>query len=205
MQEAELSIEPYQKVTGYLIPLMVIEPPNLLHSVCIFAKFVESPVAFLWVAMQRMMRTILDTIQLSSTYGGSGETVVCISNVCTACAGNVATKWTVNGSLIMIGGAAVCRFFQQKQLFALSGTVLEYIKLCLGTNEITWICRLVVSARVVLCPKQPRNYSPSFPQAKFHSNFSFCMCESNSIALPRTTSLHNECQVRSNCVVEVLL
>lgn len=106
-QDSEPSLEPYHEAIGSIMYLMVGICPDLAFHVCTLAKFVESPTENYRMTMQSGLKIILRSQRLGLRHGGPREALVLIANVDADWAGDISTRKSMIGGLVMMDGATV--------------------------------------------------------------------------------------------------
>jgi len=141
--------EPYREAIGSLMYLMVGTRPDLAYPVGVLAKYVEKPTMLHWNAVKRIIRYVIRTKHLGLVYGGTNCSMTPEVYVDADWAGDQETRKSVSGYIAMMSGAAIAWCARQQEVVAQSSAESEYISMCAGAKEVTWLRRLVSGLGVV--------------------------------------------------------
>jgi hypothetical protein len=147
--------KPYHEAVGSLMYLMVGTRPDLAYYVGVLAKYVSKPTTLQWNALTRVLRYVIHTKNLGLVYRGTDGLHPTACYVDADWAGDRETRKSMSGFVAMMSGAAVAWCARPQEVVALSSAESEYISMCAGAKEVTWLRRLVHGLDVGIDNKAP--------------------------------------------------
>lgn len=131
--------------------LMVGTRPDIGFAVSNLAKYAQKPGQIHWDAVNHVIRYFISTKNLGICFGRDEENRSLVPHVYVDAdwAQDPATHRSINGCLVMMGGAAIAWNVRQQEVEALSSAESKYIGLCNGAKETVWIRRLVAGLGLV--------------------------------------------------------
>ena len=148
-QTAASCTEPYRMAIGSLMYLMVGTRPDLAYVIGTLEKFMEQPTELHWAAVKRVIRYIIQTKSLGLVFGGTNVLAAPVVYVDADWTGDQSTRKSMSGYIAMMSDAAVARCARQQEVVPISSAESEYISMCTGAKETTWLRRLIEGLHVV--------------------------------------------------------
>ena len=142
--EHPVNIREYQIAIGSLIYASIAIRSDLSFSVGALNQFMSNPSKEHWSGVKRVLRYIKGMIDYGLKFEASNHDQI---ELCSYAdwAGDVVTRKSTSGYVFQIGKSMISWRSNRQSVIALSSTEAEYISLFTGTQEVTWLSRMLCS------------------------------------------------------------
>ena len=127
----------YRGMIGSLLYLTA-SRPDIMFSVCLYARFQSNPKESHLKAVKRIMRYLKDTLDFGLFYSKS-STFDLISYSDADFAGSKSDRKSTSGTCHMLGHSLVSWFSKKQNCVSLSTTEAEYIAASLACTQVIWM------------------------------------------------------------------
>ena len=128
---------PYRQLIGSLMYAMLGSRPDIAYSTSFLASFSENPKATHWTAAKRILRYLKSTANEGLLYNGNskdrGELICYVDS---DFAGDIDSRRSTSGYVVMYNGAPIVWKSQKQPTVALSTTEAEFIAACYACREL---------------------------------------------------------------------
>jgi hypothetical protein len=141
----QLSLDKYGKYVGALLYIAITSHPEIQHAVMLLSKKLQSAETSDLLRVKRVMRYLQGVKHLGLFYhkGDSYDNPTLFGYSDSDWAGDVITRRSTSGNVIMIGGCTVSWMAKQQPIVAQSSTEAEYIAANEAGKEIIWLRMLM--------------------------------------------------------------
>lgn len=162
---------PYRESIGSLMYLAVATRPDLSFALSVASQYLENPMQYHWTAVKRIMKYLRGSINKGIIFDCNlNNNLNCYSDA--DYAGDLDTRRSTSGFVIMSAGGAVSWCSQRQKTVALSTTEAEYIAATQTVKEIIWLNLLLVEL-TKSSPKTPNLYVDNQSAIKLIKNPEF--------------------------------
>ena len=157
-QENDMEKFPYASAVGSLMYAMVCTRPDIAHAVGVVSRFMSNPGKEHWNAVKWIMRYLRGTSSFRLGFGGEKPLLVGYTDA--DMAGDVDSRKSTSGYLIIFTGGAVAWQSRLQKCVALSTIEAEFIAATEACKELLWMKKFVVELGfkqqryVLLCDSQ---------------------------------------------------
>src|SRR5438045_4650223 len=131
----------YASIVGGLIFAAYITRPDIICAVGQLSQFLNNPISQYLLAAKRILRYLKGTLNLGIRYGHHTTPLVGFSDA--DWAGNLDTRRSTTGYVVMLNNGAVAWRSQRQPTVALSTMEAEYMALTEATKELLWMRRFL--------------------------------------------------------------
>ena len=131
----------YASAVGSLMFAMICTRPDIAQAVGAVSRYMANPGGEHWIAVKRIMRYIIGTLDVALCYGGLEFTVR--GYVDSDFVGDLDKRKSTTGYVFTLAGAAVSWVSKLQTVVALSTTEAEYMAATQACKEAIWIQRLL--------------------------------------------------------------
>jgi hypothetical protein len=128
---------PYRAAIGSLMYLMVSTRPDLAAAVGLLSRFLQNPGEQHWMAVKKIFKYLQGSRKLGLKYE-RGEKVELTAYTDSDWAGDIDSRKSTSGYVVMMGGAAVSWKSKRQDSVALSSTEAEYMASTQACKEVIW-------------------------------------------------------------------
>lgn len=133
---------PYREAVGSLMFLATVTRPDIAFAVNNASRHLENPKQCHWTAVKRIFKYLKGTIGYGITFKSSLPIHLSIYSDADY-GGDLDTRRSTTGYVVMIGGGAISWCSQRQPTVALSTTESEYIAASQTLKELIWVNRLL--------------------------------------------------------------